>query len=39
MWEKLWNTGGNQELAVMVGQWQNFNNKSGDQKKHEKCLG
>jgi len=22
--EKLWNTGGGQEMAVMVGQWQEF---------------
>ena len=24
--KKLWNTGGGQEMAVMVGQWQKFNN-------------
>ena len=23
-WKKLWNTGGGQEMAVMVGQWQKF---------------
>ena len=25
-WKKLWNIGGGQEMAVMVGQWNNFNN-------------
>jgi len=24
VWKKFWNTGGGQEMAVMVGQWQNF---------------
>ena len=26
VWKKLRSTGGSQEMAVMVGQWQKFNN-------------
>ena len=27
-WKKLWSTGVNQEMALMVGQWQKFNDEN-----------